>query len=64
MPTGTVKDDMVPLVDAALAASLSYNQLWRLCLRRDVQAERRGRSWYCSLASLRAHLGAIADKTR
>jgi hypothetical protein len=47
---------MLSLADAAFAAGLSYQQVWRLCLRGDVQGHREGRSWRVSASSMAAYL--------
>lgn len=43
-------DLLVRLPDGAFAAGVGYQALREALLRREVQGERRGRSWWVSLA--------------
>lgn len=55
--TGEVKLTM-PLPSACQAIGCDYMLAWRAVLKRQVPAERRGRSWYVNLDDLRTLMRA------
>ena len=44
--------DCISLVDAAVRLKVGYTQIWRLALKGEIPAEKRGPRWFVSRAAV------------